>query len=159
MEVQVRRTDDTNSARRLAASLPDYFNAAGLAHMDADLSRCELFGAFAGPELIGFAIFTELNPQAIELAWLAVRRDHWSHGVGTRLVTESLAHLPSHYQACQVKTLAPTSPYPPYERTRRFYHRLGFIPLEIIDPYPGWLPGNPCQLMVMCLTRESPAIT
>jgi GNAT superfamily N-acetyltransferase len=153
MKVDIRRTNDTDSSFRLAAGLPDYFNAAGLEHLKADLVAGELFGAFMETELIGFAVFTELNPRAVELAWLAVRREHWSRGVGTRLVVESLSNLPSRYEMCQVKTLAATAPYAPYERTRRFYARLGFVPLEIIDPYPGWAPGNPCQLMVLCLPR------
>jgi len=152
-DVEVRRTSDTESSYRLAAALPDYFNAAGLEHMRADVTGGEIIGAYHTTGLIGFALYKEINPEAIELACLAVRRERWSHGVGTRLVTESLALLPSHFRACQVKTLASTVPYPPYERTRRFYVKLGFIPLEVIDPYPGWPPGNPCQLMVACLPR------
>jgi GNAT superfamily N-acetyltransferase len=152
-DVEVRRTSDTESSYRLAAALPDYFNAAGLEHMKSDLTGGELFGAYRTAEVIGFALYQEINPEAIELAWLAVRREQWSHGVGTRLVTESLDLLPSHYRACQVKTLASIVQYPPYERTRRFYVKLGFIPLEVVDPYPGWAPGNPCQLMVACLPR------
>jgi GNAT superfamily N-acetyltransferase len=151
--VAIRRTNDTASCFQLAAALPDYFNAAGLEHMQADLASGELYGAFTSTDLIGFAVYGELNPQAVELAWLAVRREHWSRGVGTRLVTESLAHLPSHYKVCQVKTLAATVPSPGYERTRRFYGKLGFVALETIDPYPEWGPGNPCQLMVLWLSR------
>jgi GNAT superfamily N-acetyltransferase len=153
MDIAIRKTTDTESSFRLAVALPDYFNAAGLEHMKADLASGELYGAFTENELIGFAVYKELNPRAVELAWLAVRREHWSCGVGTRLVTASLGHLPSRYEACQVKTLAATVPSPGYERTRRFYVKLGFVPLEIIDPYPGWGPRNPCQLMVLCLSR------
>ncbi len=150
VDVEVRRTGDTESSYRLAAALPDYFNSAGLEHMKSDLSGGELFGAYHTTQLIGFALYKDINPQAIELAWLAVRREQWSRGVGTRLVTESLALLPSRYRVCLVKTLAATVAYPPYERTRQFYVKLGFIPLEVVDPYPGWPPGNPCQLMVAC---------
>jgi GNAT superfamily N-acetyltransferase len=151
MEVAIRRTNDTESSFRLAAALPDYFNATGLEHMRSDLSAGDLFGAYTAAELIGFALYMELNREAVELAWLAVKREQWSRGVGTCLVRESLALLPSRYRACQVKTLAATAPYPPYVRTRRFYRKLGFISLEVIDPYPGWSPGNPCQLMVALL--------
>lgn len=150
-DIEVRRTSDTESSYRLAAALPDYFNAAGLDHMRSDLGGGELFGAYHAEELVGFALYKEINPEAIELAWLAVRREQWSQGIGTRLVTESLALFASRYRACQVKTLASSVPYPPYERTRRFYVKLGFIPLEVVDPYPGWPPGNPCQIMVAFL--------
>jgi GNAT superfamily N-acetyltransferase len=152
-DVEVRRTNDNASCFRLAATLPDFFNATGLEHMRSDLSAGALFGAYVHADLIGFAVYKELNPEAVELAWLAVKREQWSRGVGTGLVTETLSLLSSRYRACQVKTLAATSSYPPYERTRRFYLKLGFIPLEVIDPYPGWPPGNPCQLMVICLRK------
>jgi hypothetical protein len=52
----------------------------------------------------------------------------------------------------EVKTLAPTVVYTPYERTRRFYEHAGFILLEVVDPYPGWEPGNPCAIYVKILT-------
>jgi uncharacterized metal-binding protein len=45
-DVEVRRTSDTESSYRLAAALPDYFNAAGLEHMKSDLTGGELFGAY-----------------------------------------------------------------------------------------------------------------
>lgn len=150
-DIEIRRTNDTGSCLRIATALPDYFNATGLDHMRSDLSTGTLFGAYRATDLIGFALYQELNPEAVELAWLAVQREQWSRGVGTYLVRESLALLPSRYRACQVKTLAATVPSPGYARTRRFYRKLGFIPLEIIDPYPGWDPGNPCQLMVTFL--------
>jgi len=49
------------------------------------------------------------------------------------------------------KTLAPDVEYAPYEATRRFYEKKGFIHLETIDPYPGWDPGNPCAIYVRVL--------
>lgn len=150
-DIEVRKTGDTESSYRLATALPDYFNAAGLEHLQSDLTGGELFGAYHTAELIGFALYTALNPEAVELAWLAVERGYWSQGIGTRLVNESLALLPPGPRVCEVKTLAATVSYAPYARTRRFYANLGFVPLEVIDPYPGWDSGNPCQLLVRCL--------
>ncbi|MBI3973074.1 MAG: GNAT family N-acetyltransferase [Chloroflexi bacterium] len=152
-EVEVRKTTDAEACHALAAGFPDYFTARGLEILKVDLAIGELYGAFAGDTLIGFALYKELNPEAVELAWLAVARRHWSRGVGTRLVNETLTGLPNQYRACEVKTLAATVPDAGYDRTRRFYSKLGFIPLEVIDPYPGWDPGNPCQILVRFLSR------
>jgi GNAT superfamily N-acetyltransferase len=91
-----------------------------------------------------------LNPEAIELAWLAVEREYWSRGIGTKLVRESLARLPSRFRAGEVKTLAATVTDAGYARTRRFYAKLDFIPIEAVHPYPGWERGNPCQILVRC---------
>lgn len=53
----------------------------------------------------------------------------------------------------QVKTLAPTVEYAPYEGTRTFYEAMGFRLLEIIDPFPGWEPGNPCAIFAKALHK------
>jgi len=57
MDIAIRKTTDTESSFRLAVALPDYFNAAGLEHMKADLASGELYGAFTENELIGFAVY------------------------------------------------------------------------------------------------------
>lgn len=45
----------------------------------------------------------------------------------------------------QVKTMGPSRPNPEYDRTRGFYRRVGFRPLEENDL---WGPRNPCLIMV-----------
>jgi len=59
-----------------------------------------------------------------------------------------LVELSSEYKVCEVKTLSDKDPYEPYRKTRDFYKNIGFIPIETIDPYPGWGEGNPCQIFV-----------
>jgi hypothetical protein len=59
--------------------------------------------------------------------------------------------LGGNYKICEVKTLADTHQDPGYSKTRNFYKKLGFVPLEIIHPYPGWGEDNPCQIFVKCL--------
>jgi hypothetical protein len=49
----------------------------------------------------------------------------------------------------QVKTLGPSAEWEPYERTRRFYRALGFIPLE--EHLHLW-PSDPALVMVKPLT-------
>jgi GNAT superfamily N-acetyltransferase len=153
LDVVVEKTTDKPSCYAIATRLPDYFTASGLRALGADLDRGELYGAYLAGHLVGFALYKELNPEAVELAWLAVDRPYWSRGIGTRLVGESLGRLAARYLACEVKTLAATVLDAGYARTRRFYAKLGFIPLEVIDPYPGWEPGNPCQIMVRLTSR------
>jgi GNAT superfamily N-acetyltransferase len=153
LDVAIEKTSDIPSCCAIAARLPDYFTASGLRALRADLDRGELYGAFVADRLVGFALYKELNPEAVELAWLAVDRPYWSQGIGTRLVSESMDRLATRYRACEVKTLAATVPDAGYARTRRFYAKLGFIPVEVIDPYPGWEPRNPCQIMVRFLAR------
>ena len=43
----------------------------------------------------------------------------------------------------EAKTLDRSSGYRPYEATRAFWERNGFVHVDTIDPLPGWEPGNP----------------
>jgi GNAT superfamily N-acetyltransferase len=151
LAIVIEKTTDTHASYAIAARLPEYFMPSGLQALRRDLERGELYGAFVGDRLVGFALYTELNQEAVELAWLGVDRAYWSRGVGTKLVGESLHRLATRYRACELKTLAAHVPDAGYARTRRFYAKLGFIPLEVIDPYPGWEPGNPCQILARFL--------
>jgi len=51
-----------------------------------------------------------------------------------------------------VKTLDQSSGSGSYEKTRAFYHAVGFRPLEVFPMY--WDADNPCLLMVMCLNEN-----
>lgn len=154
MEISIRPVVDPDEAFAIAQSLPGSFTAAGLELVQVALAEETVYGAYADGGLAGFASYKTLNEDAIELTWLAVSPRYQGSGIGTRLVTESLAAVGRPYRICEVKTLAETHPDPGYQRTRAFYRRLGFVSVEIIDPYPGWEPGNPCQIFVKCLRDE-----
>jgi len=51
----------------------------------------------------------------------------------------------------EAKTLDSSSGYRPYEATRAFWERNGFIHVDTIDPLPGWEPGNPAAIYVAAL--------
>ena len=57
--------------------------------------------------------------------------------------------------AFEAKTLDSSSGYRPYEATRAFWERNGFVHVDTIDPLPGWEPGNPAAIYVaaLCPTR------
>ena len=51
----------------------------------------------------------------------------------------------------EAKTLDRSSGYRPYEATRAFWERNGFVHVDTIDPLPGWEPGNPAAIYVAAL--------
>jgi GNAT superfamily N-acetyltransferase len=79
-------------------------------------------------------------------------------GYGTRLLGRVLEHLGADgISVVEAKTLDRSSGYRPYEATRAFWERNGFVHVDTIDPLPGWEPGNPAYKMPLgCpVTRES----
>jgi hypothetical protein len=41
--------------------------------------------------------------------------------------------------------------YQPYEATRAFWERRGFVQVDTINPLPGWEPGNPAAIYTAAL--------
>lgn len=94
-------------------------------------------------------------PTAAEIYLMAVERSLHRCGVGRALVEALEADLVvAQVGLLQVKTLGPSHPDPGYGQTRRFYHRMGFQPLEEIHDL--W-PENPCLVMVKVLQLPTPA--
>ncbi len=146
---------DTNEALDIAQSLPEFFSADGLVALTHDLKVHELRGAFISGRLAGFIMLRKADVASLEISWLAVRKDLQGQGIGSALVKSSLQEFfEKGFRMCYVKTLAETVEDKGYERTRKFYKDLGFSTLEIIDPYPGWSAGNPCQILAASLPLE-----
>jgi len=143
---------DAAACERIALSLPDYFDAAGLAAMAADLPRHRLFVADREGRPVGFMTVAAKGPQVAEISWMAVTPGAQGQGCGTALmdaVCKQLAH--EGCQVLEVKTLAADVDYAPYERTRAFYERSGFLLVETVNPYPTWGAENPCAIYVKVL--------
>ena len=144
---EVRKSGKAEKAFEIAGKLPDYFDKEGLRQIELDTKNHILYGAYLGEEMIGFVTYKEINSDAIEMSWLGVLPERQGKGVGEKLVNQTLGELSSKYKVCEVKTLSEIDPYEPYKNTRAFYKRIGFIPIETINPYPGW-GNNPCQIFV-----------
>lgn len=151
MDIKIRKSADPVAALNIARKNPHYFNSPGLKTMEKDFKTGFLIGAYSESKMLGFIMFKELNDQAAELVWMAVDPDYQNRGIGTLLVKEGVKLLLKKYTICETKTLSEIDPDPQYDRTRNFYKKVGFIPLETISPYPGWGKDNPCQIFVKIL--------
>jgi GNAT superfamily N-acetyltransferase len=135
----------------LARSLPEYFNPPGLAAMEKSLLEDELY-LVVDNVVTAFAAVRLKQKAFAELSWMAVSPLRHRQGIGTALLRFMERDLVRRgVRLLLVKTLAPESGYPPYEPTRRFYRKNGFLLLETVDPYPRWGPGNPCAFYVKIL--------
>lgn len=137
----------------IARDLRDFFDDGAMERMPIDLREHLLLVAEDGEnEVVGFISVLLRNSDVAEISWMAVRRERWRQGIGQALLVESSRVLEERGTSLLfVKTLADTVDYEPYEGTRTFYASMGFHLLDVIDPYPGWAPGNPCAIYVKAL--------
>jgi len=150
MDIVIKKTKDLKSALKIAESSKVYFET-GFNNLKKDLNTHILFAAYVNNDMVGFIALKENNPEVVEISWMVMLPNFRSKGIGGMLVLQSLDELGGNYKICEVKTLADTHQDPGYAKTRNFYKKLGFVPLEIISPYPGWGDDNPCQIFVKSL--------
>ena len=147
----VENTVYSDACLDIARALPDYFTGAALAEMQNDLLKDRLYLA-VDSGVLAFATAGFISGAVAEITWMAVRPGRRNRGIGTDLLRFLAADLKAQgFRLLQVKTLAEEAGYRPYEPTRRFYEKTGFLHLETIDPYPPWGPGNPCAIYVKVL--------
>ena len=145
MDTIVKKTNNSESAYQVALKLTDYFDGNGLKSIKEQTKSHLLYGIYLNNQMVGFVTYHPINSATIEMTWLGVLPEHQGKGYGEKLVSESLKDFAHEYQKCEVKTLAETDDYAPYQKTRAFYKSIGFTSREIIQNYPGW-HNNPCQI-------------
>lgn len=119
----------------IARELGEYFTEDGLAKMADDLKKHSLFVTLDAKTVLGFASVLKINGKTAEITWMAVRRDKQDRGIGSKIIDCLVSDLRSQkFAILKVKTLAGIVDYKPYERTRKFYEKMGFIHIETIDP-------------------------
>lgn len=138
---------DIDGCARIMASLPESFTGTALQDFRRDVIESHLLICRQDSIPVGFVTWIPRAAKEAEITWLAVSPEIQSRGIGSQLLAHAeLQATEAGIQILEVKTLAEGPDSPEYERTRHFYERHGFVLSEVIDPYPGWEPGNPCAV-------------
>jgi ribosomal protein S18 acetylase RimI-like enzyme len=135
----------------ILADLPEWF---GIAEANAGyIERAEgdqTWVAEVDGRALGLMVLADQGFAAIDIHFLAVRRDVHRQGVGKALVRKALSEARARQRSyLTVKTLGPSRNSEPYERTKAFYRAVGFEPLEEFTTI--WGPGNACLIMIMAV--------
>lgn len=100
-------------------------------------------------DVVGVTLISWHFGHSAEVHFTVVDRSEHGTGVGTAMMSAVEADVRTRgAKLLQVKTLGASSPDPNYDRTRRFYEKMGFLPLEETDL---WDEATPCLIMVMPL--------
>lgn len=82
-----------------------------------------------------------------ELYVLGLRKEFHGQGIGTRMIHQVRRHCrESGIRFVTVKTVSDQNPDIHYAKSRRFYEKMGFWPLEIFPEL--WDENNPCLYMI-----------
>src|SRR5262252_1109911 len=148
---------DVETCVEIVRGLPDFFTPDTFDTIRSDFERHQGWAATDGDEVLGFAVVDRRSATAAEILWAAVQRDRRGTGTGALLVEHVLDALAGEgVLLVEAKTLDRSAGYAPYEATRAFWERRGFVQIDRIDPLPGWQPGNPCALYVAALRATRP---
>jgi GNAT superfamily N-acetyltransferase len=151
---------DPGTVDRLLRSLPEWFGIESsiIEYVEA-AGTLPTYLAWPGPrsavpaaerQPVGVLLAARHFPAAAEIYLMAVERSLHNRGIGRALIEALETDLAAdRVGLLQVKTLGPSHPDPGYRRTRGFYQRMGFEPLEEIGD--RW-PGNPCLIMIKNLS-------
>ncbi len=155
--VRIRLLEESAAAEidallAVAGALPEYFDEAAMARMPVDAQEHATYIAIEGDRadhLRGFAVVERKGNRVAEVLWMGVCPERRRMGIGARLLSALEDDLRAEgFELLEIKTLAAEAEYAPYEGTRRFYEKQGFLWVETVDPYPAWPPGNPCAIYV-----------
>lgn len=144
----LRDTQLTEDVARLLETVPEWFGR--------DESNAEYIEAAHTKEtwsvrsntgrVIGLTLLDRHFPHVAEIHLTVVDREFHGSGVGSAMLAAIEADaINNGVKLLEVKTLGSSHPDEGYRRTRHFYEKWGFLPLEETDL---WGEDTPCLIMV-----------
>lgn len=150
MEINEVHNLDTKSviSNDILRTLPEWFAIEKSIIDYVDKVRDMIFyAAYENTSPVGFIAVKVHNEYTAEISVMGIMNDFQRQRIGSSLIgcVEKFC-ITNGYRYLTVKTLDASAVYEPYERTRKFYKSLGFIPLEVFPLY--WDKENPCLFLV-----------
>lgn len=136
------------AAVEILEQLPGWFeNEQARGKYAADCENQAVFCARKDGKAAGFLAAKRLSDRAAEIAVMGVAPHMHREGIGRALFWRCAAWCwQNGIGYLQVKTLGESNPDAGYAKTRAFYQKMGFAPLECFDEI--WGEEKPCQILV-----------
>lgn len=149
----VREPQVPEDVARLLGTVPEWFGQpeSNAEYIEAALSKETWAVRDAAGQVAGVTLVDRHFPHVVEIHLIVVDRAVHGSGVGSAMLGAIEADARRRgVKLLEVKTLGPSHPDEGYARTRHFYEKWGFLPLEETDL---WGEANPCLIMVKPLVR------
>ena len=151
MEITEIHNNKSEICERILRALPDWFGIEqAIIDYTRDVADMPMFCAQEDSETIGFVSLKHHNEHTAEIYVMGVLSEFHRQGIGRKLIEGCERYLVERkYRFLTVKTLSPSRDSAEYERTRKFYEGMGFLPLEEFKTL--WGESNPCLFMAKAL--------
>lgn len=151
MMIQELSENKTRICGDILRSLPEWFGIEeAVKNYIEEVRTRPVFAARENGMTAGFLSLTLHNEFTGEIHVMGVKREFHRKGVGKDLVAHAEAYLSERgFKFLTVKTLSPSRESPEYEKTRKFYLALGFVPLEEFKTL--WGEANPCLFLAKAI--------
>ena len=149
--MEIVRIEDPNEKSRVCEkilrSLPQWFGIeSAILDYIKDVQTMETWVA-KDSNSVGFISLNKHNPQTAEIHVMGLLPEIQGKKVGSELIRKAEESLISQgFKFLTVKTLSEKRPDENYDKTRKFYLKYGFTPIEEFRTL--WGEHNPCLMMI-----------
>ena len=145
---EIQCPDEKSSiCNNILRSLPAWFgNVEAIVDYADKVREMPFLVAYDDNRVIGFLAIRNHNKHTAEVCVMGVLEEYHRQGTGKKLIKacEDYCH-DKLIEFLTVKTLDASAEYEPYDRTRNFYMKMGFKPLEVFPLL--WDKDNPCLFL------------
>jgi len=148
IEVQSDPSQKRAVAEKILRSLHQWFGIeSSTLEYIAGVSELDFRSLHVAGESVGFVALEKHNTNTAEIYVMGILPEYHGNGYGHNLISEvSVSLAKQGFSYLMVKTLADTHPDLNYTKTRKFYEKIGFVPLQVLNEL--WGKENPCLLMI-----------
>lgn len=140
-------------------SLPKWFGIeSAIFDYVNDVKKMDTWAVEVEDKSVGFISINKHNSQTAEIHVMAILESHHRHGIGQLMIQTAEAELHKEgFKYLTVKTLSENRPDENYDKTRQFYLKMGFTPIEEFKTL--WGEHNPCLMLIKNINPSGSTIT
>lgn len=148
MEIRRIKENEYLECEKILRSLPEWFGIeSAIVSYTEDIRNMDTYISIENNNISGFITIKIHNEFSAEIQVLAIYKTKHKKGIGSKLINHiELILKDKKIEYLQVKTLSDSHPDDNYKKTRNFYLKNNFRPLEEIKDL--WGEDNPCLIMI-----------